>query len=186
MRFSTSITRALCANAPNCPVISYPYPNKSYLPSPLDRVITSLLSSKIKSISLFTQHVNNKLSKSKIFFIFLELNNLFKIIFPPHFPFADQIERLAFQPDMPPFQKIIHGIEDTCGTAAIPMRLMEHRIGPDFTHQLIGTGQRPFECRTDLFRPPNIYQIRSGVRIPERHDRLVEEHEFQNDGRTVA
>ena len=97
------------------------------------------------------------------------------MILAPHLPSPHQIERLALQADMPAFEEVIHGIEHPRRTTAVAMRLVEHRIIVNFTHQAVRTGQGPLNGRTHLLRFPDIEQIRARMRIAERDNRLVEE-----------
>ena len=87
---------------------------------------------------------------------------------------------------MPALEEVIHGIEHPRRTTAVAMRLVKHRIIVNFAHQAVRTGQGPLNGRTHLLRFPDIEQIRTRMRIAERNNRLVEEHELQNNRRTIA
>lgn len=103
------------------------------------------------------------------------------MILAPHLPSPHQIERLALQTDMPALEEVIHGIEHPRRTTAVAMRLVKHRIIVNFAHQAVRTGQGPLNGRTHFLRFPDIEQIRTRMRIAECNNRLVEEHELDND-----
>ena len=81
---------------------------------------------------------------------------------------------------------VVDGIQHARRTAAVAVRLMVHRIGANLAHQLFGPGERPLQRRTDLFGTVHVDQMGAGMRIAEGYDGFVEEHELQNDRRTVT
>ena len=75
---------------------------------------------------------------------------------PTQFPFAHQVQGLAFQPRMPPRDIIVHGIEHPRRTAAVAVRFVVHGVAADLPHQPLRPRQGTLDGRADGLRQNDV------------------------------